>query len=168
MAAISVNDNVMMCICFHDYLVSVLHIHRWNPIECKLSAFLVLFALQNGTFQVLAMTLDKYIAIKWPHKAATYSTPTRAKMIAVGWYIFAFVYNIPPLFLSYIISNQCYNYGNSSVIARVHTWLSFVLNAAIPFTLLIHMNFILFKLSETVAKCSEQMILLEWRQDKKL
>ena len=145
MAAISINDNIMMCICFHDYLVSVLHIHNWKRIECKLSVFLTLFALQNGTFQVLAMTLDKYIAIKWPHKAATYSTPTRAKMIAVGWYIFAFVYNVPPLFLSYIISNQCYSYGNSSVIARVYTWFSFVLNAAIPFTLLIHMNFIIVK-----------------------
>ena len=71
MAAISINDNIMMYMCFHDYLVYVVQIHNWHSIECKVSCFAALFALQNGTYQVLAMTLDKYIAIKWPHKTAT-------------------------------------------------------------------------------------------------
>ena len=145
MAAISINDNIMMCICFHDYLVSVLYIHNWKPIECKISAFITLFALQNGTFQVLAMTLDKYIAITWPHKANTYSRPERAKMIAVSLSVFAFVYNVPTIFLSYIIGGQCFNFGIRSVITRVYSWFSFVLNAVIPFTLLIHMNFVIVK-----------------------
>ena len=145
MAAISINDNIMMCICFHDYLVSVLHIHNWKPIECKISAFITLFALQNGTFQVLAMTLDKYIAITWPHKANTYSRPERAKMITVSLSVFAFVYNVPTIFLSYIIGGQCFNFGIRSVITRVFSWFSFVINAVIPFTLLIHMNFVIVK-----------------------
>ena len=72
MAAISVNGNIMMCICFHDYLVSVVQTHKWNSIECKISALIFLFSLQNETFQVLLMTLDKYIAIKSPHRAAIY------------------------------------------------------------------------------------------------
>ena len=140
-AAISINDNIMMFVCFHDYLVSVLLVHQWTPIECQLSAYFSLFVLQNGTFQVLAMTLDKYIAVKWPHKAVTYSTHGRAKMITVGLSVFAFIYNVPPLFLSKIIGGQCFNYGRSSMIARVYSWFSFVLNAIIPFTMLIHMNF---------------------------
>ena len=145
MAAISINDNIMMFVCFHDYLVSVLHVHTWEPIECQIDAYVSLFILQNGTFQVLAMTLDKYIAIKWPHKAVTYSTPGRAKRITVGLSICAFVYNVPPLFFSKIIGGQCFNYGSSSVISRVYSWFSFVLNAIIPFTLLIHMNFVIVK-----------------------
>ena len=145
MVAISINDNLMMCVCFHDYLVSVLHIHGWKPNECKISAFLTLFALQNGTFQVLAMTLDKYIAIKWPYKASTHSRPERTKMVAVSLSVFAFVYNVPTLFLSYIIGGQCFNFGIRSVITRVYSWFSFVLNAIIPFTLLIHMNFVIVK-----------------------
>ena len=44
------------------------------------------------------MTVDKYIAIKWPHRAATYSTPNRTKMITSGVFIFTLSYNIP-LFL---------------------------------------------------------------------
>ena len=34
MAAISVNDNIMMCMCFHEYLVYVVQIHKFSPIEC--------------------------------------------------------------------------------------------------------------------------------------
>ena len=60
MAAISINDNIMMCICFHDYLVSAVQIHNWYDLERKLNAFVILFALQNSTFQILAMTVDKY------------------------------------------------------------------------------------------------------------
>ena len=143
MGAISINDNIMMFVCFHNYLVSVLHVHNWEPIECQIDAYFSLFVLQNGTFQFLAMTLDKNIAIKLPHKAVTYITPGRAKRIAVGLSICAFVYNVPPLFFSKIIGGQCFNYGSSSVISRVYSWFSFVLNAIIPFTLLIHMNFVI-------------------------
>ena len=145
MAAISVNDNIMMCMCFHDYLVYVVQIHNWHSIECKLSVFTALFALQNCTFQVLAMTVDKYIAIRWPHKAATYSTPRRAKLIVIVLYMLVLIYNIPHLFLSSIIGKECLAYGISSVIAKVYSWFSFVLNAIIPFTVLIHMNYVIVK-----------------------
>ena len=145
MAAISVNDNIMMFVCFHDYLVSGFQLHKWNHVECKLTSFISLFALQNGTFQVLAMSLDKYIVIKWPHKAVACSTPERAKLIVVGLSVFAFIYNVPPAFFAKIIDGHCFNYGSSSAISRVYSWLSFVLNAIIPFTLLIHMNFVIVR-----------------------
>ena len=106
MAAISVNDNIMMCICLHDYLVSSVQIHRWTSIECKLNVFVTLFALQNSTFQILSMTLDKYIAIKWPHRTATYSTPNRAKIIVVALTVSICIYNAPHfLFLVLSVTN---------------------------------------------------------------
>ena len=103
MAAISINDNLMMYMTCHDYLVSGLNTHNWSLLECKFLAFLALFALQNCTFLVVAMTLDKYIAIKWPHRAATYSTSRRANLITVGVYVCVFIYNIPHFFLSSVI-----------------------------------------------------------------
>ena len=143
MAAISINDNIMMLVCFHDYFVAGLQIHKWYDIECKLSAFFALFALQNCTFLVLFMTIDKYIAIKWPHRAATYSTPGRAKRIAVGLYGSVCIYNIPHFFLSSVIGGQCFNFGIRSFISRVYSWFSFVINVIIPFTTLIHMNYVI-------------------------
>ena len=140
MAGLSINDNIMMCMTCHEYLVSVVQIHKWNPKECQFNGLVLLFALQNCTFQVLAMTVDKYIAIKWPHKATIYSTPRRAKMIAVGLYAFAFIYNIPNFFLTREIGGHCVAYGVTSSMSKVYSWLSFVLNAVIPFTMLIYMN----------------------------
>ena len=143
MAAISINDNIMMYMCCHDYLVSAVHIHNWSPLECKFLAFVALFALQNGTFQVLSMTLDKYIAIKWPHKAATYSTPRRARIISVSVYVCALIYNIPHFYLSSVLDNHNQCSAISSLFSRVYSWFNFALNAVFPITLLTHMNYVI-------------------------
>ena len=34
MAAISVNDNIMMCLAFHHWLISVIRMQNWDPLEC--------------------------------------------------------------------------------------------------------------------------------------
>ena len=125
--------------------VSVVQIHNWNSIECRISGFIALFALQNCTFLIVAMTVDKYIAIKWPHKAATYSTPRRAKLIVVTLYVCVCIYNIPHFFLSSVNFGRCLNFGIRSIITSVYSWMSFVVNAEIPFTMLIHMNYVIVK-----------------------
>ena len=145
MAAISINDNLLMYVCSHEYLVSFIQIHKWNLIECKFIAFGALFAVQNCTYLILAMTMDKYIAIKWPHRVATYSTPRRAKIIVVCLYISVFIYNIAQLLLSNISRGQCAAFAIKSLITSAYSWFSIVLNAIIPFTLLIHMNFVILK-----------------------
>ena len=145
MAAISVNDNLMMSLALYNYLLSVVKIHNWHPIECKIAAFLALYALQNTTFQVLAMTIDKFIAIKWPHKAVTYSTPRRAKITVVILFTCVFIYNIPHLIISRVIGTECLGYASGGNLTKVYSWFSFVLNAVIPFIMLIYMNYVIIK-----------------------
>ena len=82
MAAISLNDNLMMFLALYDWSVTAMKMHKPITWTCKIAAFGVFVAMQNSTFQVLAMTLDKYVAIKWPHKAAIYSTTKRSKITA--------------------------------------------------------------------------------------
>ena len=43
MTVISINDNIMMFVCLHYYLVSGLQIHKWNSIESKSAGFVTLF-----------------------------------------------------------------------------------------------------------------------------
>ena len=145
MAAISLNDNLMMCMASHNWLVVVMKVHEWNSAECKIAAYLVLFGLQNTTFQVLAMTIDKFIAIKWPHRAATYSTPRRAKFITIGVTVSLAIYNIPHLFFSSLVGEQCLGYVIGGVITKAYSWINFVINAIIPFTMLIYMNYVIVK-----------------------
>ena len=64
MAAISINDNAMMAFALNIHLIAVAKVYEINDMECKLLSSLTQVGLQNSTFQILAMTIDKFIAIK--------------------------------------------------------------------------------------------------------
>ena len=145
MAAISMNDNAMMFIEIHAWFVSAFDIHGWYLWECKIAAYLVFSSLQCATYLILAMTVDKYIAIKWPHKAATYSTPSRAKIIILTIVTFVALYNFPQFFITMLIKGNCYAYSAEGILTKVFSWSTFVLNGVIPFTLLIHINYVIVK-----------------------
>ena len=140
MAAISVNDSMMLFIVLYGWSVSYLKIHKRYPLGCRIESFLIMFALQNATYQVVAMTIDKYIAVKWPHKAATYSTPKRAKWTIVVLYVCVISYNIPDLYMTKMIGTACVSYAVGGVYAKIYSWLTFILNGIIPLTSLIIMN----------------------------
>ena len=145
MTSISINDNTMMCIEVHAWLVDAVKIHGWYDWECKYIVFLEYFALQCATYLIMAMTFDKYVAIKWPHKAATYSCPTRAKKIIFTIFTSAAMYNLSHFFITAVKEGNCYGYSAEIILTKVHSWTTIVLNAVIPFTLLIHMNYVIAK-----------------------
>ena len=140
MAAISVNDSMMMLLVLYGWSVSYLKIHQDDPLACKIDSFLIMCALQNATYQVVAMTIDKYIAVKWPQKAATYSTPRRAKWTIVLLYVCVISYNLPDFFMTKMIGTVCVSYAVGGVYAKIYSWLTFILNGIIPLTSLIVMN----------------------------
>ena len=153
MAVISINDNLMMCLLsYHALVVVVFKNNEYHSVECKIIDFLALSTLQNSTFQVVAMTIDKYIAIKWPHKAANYSTSGRVKMIKLSLSACALGYNSSHLFLSRVTGGQCIAYSVDKLITRIYSWFSFVLNAVIPFTMLIYMSYVTVKTVRNIRK----------------
>ena len=99
MAAISVNDNLMLILALHAWLVTAADIHHWHVLECKINVYLAYFSLQTATYQVLVMTIDKYVAIKWPYRAAAYSNPRRAKITIFAISILVLIYNLPHFFI---------------------------------------------------------------------
>ena len=145
MTAISINDNTMMCVEVHAWLVDGVKIHGWYDWECKYIVYLELFSLQYATYLILAMTTDKYIAIRWPHKAATYSTPRRARVIIFLILTCAAMYNLPHFFITAVSAGNCYAYSARGILTKVYSWFTIVLNAFISFTLLIHMNYVIVK-----------------------
>ena len=140
MAAISVIDNLMMCLALHYWLVTVVKIHALQLWECKTISYLTNSSLQSSTYQVLSMTIDKYVAIKWPHRAAVYSTPNRSRVISTGVIVCCLSYNVPHLFAASVIGGQCLSYSVGGTITRVYSWITFVINGIIPFSMLIYMN----------------------------
>ena len=144
MAAISVNDNLVMCLAFYGWFIGV-DIFQWHTMNCKSMSFLTTFAMQNSRYTVLAMTIDKYIAIKWPHKGATYSIPRKVKSILSGVLTFTILYNVRHIFMTSLVRGRCRAYVVGHIIKEVLTWLSFLVNGFIPFSLLIYMNYVIVK-----------------------
>ena len=141
MAAISINDNFMMLVALRNYLISGLQVYQEPTLFCKLGAYFSQLISQNGTFRVVALTLDKYIAITWPHKATIYSTPRRAKIIILSVCIVALGYNIPHIFLPALTRNICRAYVVGGIFTKVYSWFSFVLNDVLAFISLCYMNY---------------------------
>ena len=145
MTAISVNDNAMMSVEVHAWLVDAVKIHGWYDWECKYIVYLEHFALQCATYLILAMTFDKYVAIKWPHRAPTYSSPMRAKIIILTIVTSVAMYNLGHFFITALADGNCYGYSAKIILTKVYSWSTIVLNAIMPFTLLIHMNNVIVK-----------------------
>ena len=145
MAAISINDNFMILLVLYNWIGIGMKLYDPNPLECELVVYWVFIAMQNSTYQVIAMTIDKYIAIKWPHKAAIYSTPKRAKVTVIGVTLSIFIYNIPHFFITKMVGGVCIGYVAGGMFTIVYSWMSFIVNGLVPFTLLIYMNYVIVK-----------------------
>ena len=168
MAAVSVNDNLMMLLALHNWFVTTQHIFEWHVAQCKTVSFLTALAKQNSRYQILAMTIDKYVAIKWPHKAATYSTPRRAKFIVMGVLIFVLIYNSQNIFMTSLVGGKCRAYVLISLIAEVLTWITFIVNGIIPISMLIYMNYVIVQTIKHSGKMFESTSKFKHVSDSKM
>ena len=107
-----------------------------------LSMTVLFTAILCSTLLILSMTYDRFYSIIRPHKAASFNTVKRAKITIVCIIIFSIVYNIPHLVVSDNENRQCLPYGKAmeKSYGQMYYWLSFVVNFALPFVLLLFMN----------------------------
>ena len=95
-----------------------------------------------STLFVVSMTFDRFNSIIVPHKAASFNTTKRAKLTILGIVVFSSLHNIPHLFISDHENWQCLPYGITmdKPFGQFYYWLSFIVNFALPFVLLLTMN----------------------------
>ena len=116
---------------------------------CRILMFILFSAFLASTLLILSMTFDRFYSIIRPHKAASFNTVKRAKIIIASIVISSIVYNTPHLFISSNDGPECLPYGNAMEhsYGEVYYWCSFIVNTGIPFTLLLVMNsFIIHKI----------------------
>ena len=176
MVAISINDNLLMCMTLRNWLALAIKIFQVDVVHCKIISFLNAFAMQNSRYQILAMTIDKYVAIKWPHRAATYSTARRAKFITTGVFICTLIYNARHIFMTNLVKGTCRPYVVGGIISIVLTWISLFVNGIIPLSMLIYMNYIIvqtirnsvkmFRSTSKFEHISHKRMGMETRQNK--
>ena len=109
---------------------------------CTLAITILFSSFLCSTLLILSMTFDRFYSIIMPHKAASLNTVKRAKITIVCIIIFSIMYNLPHLFISSNENWQCLPYGTAmgKTYGEFYYWLSFVINYALPFVLLLAMN----------------------------
>ena len=62
--------------------------------HCKMFVCFVVTAVQANAFLVVSMTFERFYSIIRPHKAASFNTVKRAKIIIVGIFVFSFSFTV--------------------------------------------------------------------------
>ena len=109
---------------------------------CTLNNTIVFASTLCSTLFIVSMTFDRFYSIIKPHKAASFNTVKRAEITIICIITFSILYNVPHLFISTNEGLQCVPYGKSMqyVQGQFYYWLSFAINFALPFVLLLIMN----------------------------
>ena len=134
----------LLIVGFTTYLSMVHHVYM-PPNQnwfCILNNTILFTSMLCSTLFILSMTFDRFYSIIRPHKAASFNTVKRAKITIICVVTFCIMFNIPHLFISSHDGSQCLPYGKN--MQYLHTqfyyWVSFNINFALPFVLLLIMN----------------------------
>ena len=109
---------------------------------CSLNIFFALVAVMCSTYFILIMTFERFYSIIQPHKAASFNTIKKAKILIALIIVLSIGFNFPHLFLSdyqgrFCIANRI---SSINVYGALYYWLSLLVNFALPFVLLLMMN----------------------------
>ena len=115
-------------------------------------------AMLCGTFLLVAMTFDRFYSIVRPHKAASFNTIGRTKIIIFFIILSSIAFNIPHLFTSDHQGWQCIPYGkaNTNVYGQMFYWFSLLVEFVIPFISLLSMNSVIIHQLRTRAILAEK------------
>ena len=109
---------------------------------CTLNNTVLWMTTLCSTLFILSMTFDRFYGIIKPHKAAAFNTMKRARITITSIVLFSILFNIPHLFISIAEGRQCVPFGKGmdKLLGQCYYWLSFIINFALPFILLLVMN----------------------------
>ena len=132
------------------------------PNQFWYCALITLFAFTGSmcsTMFIIAMTFERLYSITVPHKAASFNTVKRAKVVIVCTVFICFLWSLPQLFLSDNIEKNCIPYAKeTSLLGQIYYWSHTFLFFPAPFVLLLTMNSIIIhilrKRSELIIKMS--------------
>lgn len=140
MACLAVSDSIFLLVGGGYYWYVYITKRNFSELECILDAFIVQVVSFSGVLVILAMTFDRYLAIRYPLKAALLCSVRRAKKTQVAITVTSIIFNTGHLFLTKKINGLCIVFGERGLAAEIYSWMNVFIVAFIPFILLLCMN----------------------------
>ena len=146
MLSLSVSDNIMLFIASYYWVVTVplLNSKVYSQSECKFWVYLYSVTSTYGVFTILAMTCDRFLALRFPLKSHIICTPKRTKCILFLLLLTIATFNIPYYIYSAIFNNKyCVAFLHRNRFIDIYLPISMLLSFCIPFIALLIMNILI-------------------------
>ena len=126
------------------FIGTAFFIPEYGDIGCKISTFLTNFSIYYAIWIVVAMTMERFIAVAYPFKVATMCTVRRAKITVIALAAIFFLVNLqyfvsvtsvagPPFQCAYL--EPFHDFSIS-----VWTWVDMSIYAILPLILVLTLN----------------------------
>ena len=102
---------------------------------CRVANLFNFTSFLCSTLLILSMTFDRLYSIIMPHKAASFNTVNRAKIMVVLIATISILYNLPHLYLTSYVGWECIPYGN----AKEYSLGELYIGCLLWFSLLYHL-----------------------------
>ena len=111
------------------WILPTFKLHPFVSMHCLWNMFTSFGFSMIGSLIIVAMTFDKFFAIRFPHKSASFSTPKRAKIIVLTIIVFSIIFNLPQFYVTLLINGTCMPYARQDIWNQIFMFVSFVFNA---------------------------------------
>ena len=125
---------------------------------CAITVFVFYSSFICSTFLLIAMTFEHFYSIIHPHRAASFNTAKRAKVIIACTYTLGIVYSIPLLFVAGNTGRTCIpiRMAYYNILGKIYHWLTEIIIFVFPFISLLIMNNVII---HTLRKRCKQKLL---------
>ena len=109
---------------------------------CSIATTILSVATGCSTWFILSMTFERFYSIIRPHKAASFNTVKKAKVVILSIFIIFILYSLPHFFMTIPNGNICVPYakGMGHLAGKVYYWLDIFIGFGFPFVALLLMN----------------------------
>ena len=109
---------------------------------CSFQMFILHFSTLCSNYLLIAMTFERFYSIIRPHKAASFNTVKKARIIVVCIFVGLSSYCSPYIFITVTSGRICVSNQNASqnTFRELYYWLTEVLIFMFPFISLVTMN----------------------------
>ena len=122
----------------HDLDVSLDNPYRY----CALISFFIISTFLCSAYLLIAITFEHFYSIIQPHKAASFNTVKRTRIVIVSVTIGCISYSGPFLFISDDFGKLCIpnKFASDYVLGEIYHWLTEIVSFIFPFISLVTMN----------------------------
>ena len=128
--------NVWIIIYFGESLL-------FTQLGCKILGTIYYSASHFSVWIVVAMTIERFIAVAIPLQANHLCTVKRAKFVCFSLACIMLLINIHFLFTHSLINGECVHHIEFDLIMKIWPWIDAVIYSYIPLTLLIIFNILI-------------------------